>query len=66
MYHLEKKDQWIYTDRELDMKVTVPPGWKAVKLETPRLPALQDKEDVKNALQSMKDKGEHYPEKLWK
>lgn len=26
----------------------------------------EDKEDVKNALQSMKDKGEHYPEKLWK
>ena len=24
----------------------------------------EDKEDVKNALQSMKDKGEHYPEKL--
>ncbi len=26
----------------------------------------EDKEDVKSALQSMKDKGEHYPEKLWK
>ena len=26
----------------------------------------EDKEHVKNALQSMKDKGEHYPEKLWK
>ncbi len=26
----------------------------------------EDKEDVKNALQSMKDRGEHYPEKLWK
>ena len=26
----------------------------------------EDKVDVKNALQSMKDKGEHYPEKLWK
>lgn len=26
----------------------------------------EDKEDVKNALQAMKDKGEHYPEKLWK
>ena len=26
----------------------------------------EDKEDVKNALQSMKDKGEYYPEKLWK
>ena len=50
MYHLEKKEKWIYTDRELDMKVTVPPGWKAVKLETPRLPALPDKEDVKKAI----------------
>lgn len=26
----------------------------------------EDKEDVRNALQAMKDKGEHYPEKLWK
>ena len=26
----------------------------------------EDKEDVKSALQAMKDKGEHYPEKLWK
>ena len=50
MYHLEKKDQWIYTDRELDMKVTVPSGWNAVKLETPRLPALQDEEAVKKAI----------------
>lgn len=50
MYQLEKKKQWIYRDRELDIKATVPPGWKAVKLETPELPALQDEEAVKRSI----------------